>query len=125
MDKEITLVKNNQNRDWTDLEWIKEFYEFMQGDMPEGISLGKGGNPKLSKEKAFSIIWYLQEHFSILPDHIEKCSECGELYDSHSSGYHSELKGKFFCDGCFPPFLDEREDKIMERRFKRAQAKKV
>ena len=37
---EIKLQKNNSNRDWSDLEWIQEFHSFLQGDIPEGISLG-------------------------------------------------------------------------------------
>lgn len=110
MNKEISLLKNNDNRDDTDLEWLQEFYEFLQGDCPDKISLGRGHQPKLSRNKAFAIIWYLQEHFPVFPDHIEKCSDCGMLYDSHSSGYHSETRGKFYCGGCMPPFIDEEEN---------------
>lgn len=108
-EREIKLLKNNGNRDLSDLEWVSEFYEFMQGNVPEPIKLGRGSNPKLSKKKAMSIIWYLQEWFSILPDHIEICSVCGDLLDSYSSGKHSELTEKFYCDGCIPITLDEQE----------------
>jgi hypothetical protein len=100
MRQEIKLLKNNDNKKVEDLEWIDEFYRFLQGNVPDGIRLQRGHKPKLSEKKAFAIIWYLQEHLPILPDTIERCDKCGELYDSYSSGYHSEKKGKFFCDGC-------------------------
>jgi hypothetical protein len=98
--KEIKLIKNNQNRDWEDIEWVREFYEFLQGNVPEGIQLGKGGGPRLSKKKAFSVIWYLQEHFPLLPDQIEQCSVCGDLYNSYSEGYYSDVNEKGYCSGC-------------------------
>ena len=100
MSKEITLIKNNDKKDWDDLEWIDEFYEFLQGNLPEGMTLGKGHNPKLSQKKAFSIIWYLQEHFPVLPDHIEQCSNCGKLFDDWRGGLYWQTKGKHYCDGC-------------------------
>lgn len=100
MSNEIKLLKNNQNRTDTDLEWIDEFYKFLMGEVPEDISLGKGHKPKLSPKKAMAVIWYLQEHFSIFPDTIEQCSNCQNLYDSASEGIYWETKGKSFCGGC-------------------------
>lgn len=94
MSKKIKLLKNNDKKDWTDLLWIEEFYEFLQGTNPESISAKK---LSLSNKDAFRIIWYLQEHLSVFPDQIEKCSECDGLYDSHSEGHHSEKLNKFFC----------------------------
>ena len=47
---EIKLQKNNSNRDWSDLEWIQEFHSFLQGDIPEGISLGDEYKVKLTPE---------------------------------------------------------------------------
>lgn len=115
MKKEITLFKNNDNRDWTDIQWIEEFYEFLQGKLPEGV--GMKHKPKLSKEQAFKIIWYLQEHFPILPDDIEQCDVCGEIYDSGSQGYHSELTHKSYCsDSCEPYRLYEREQRWEKRK---------
>ncbi len=67
---------------------------------------------KLTPKKAFSIIWYLQEHFSILPDTIERCDVCNNLFDSESQGHHSELTGKHYCcENCEPVGLYEREQK--------------
>lgn len=100
MENEIKLLKNNDNRKDSDLEWVREFYDFLQGDLPESISIGKGHKPKMSSKKAMSIIWYLQEHFPVLPDKIERCSYCEGLYNSWSQGGYWESKMKHFCDGC-------------------------
>jgi predicted RNA-binding Zn-ribbon protein involved in translation (DUF1610 family) len=96
----IKLLKNNGNRDCRDLEWIDEFYRFLQGDCPENIHLDKGSQPKLSRKKAFAIIWYLQEQLPVFPDNIERCSHCGELFDNYEGGYYSELEGRHYCESC-------------------------
>jgi hypothetical protein len=99
----IKLLKNNTTHpeNFQDIEWVREFYEFLQGNsLPEGISISRGHKPKMSSKKAMSIIWYLQEHFAILPDNIEKCSVCDGLFDTLSSGIYWETKGKHYCGGC-------------------------
>lgn len=96
----MKLIKNNSNRDWSDLEWIEEFYKFLQGEIPEGMVLGRGHKVKLSPDKAYMVIWYLQEHFSLLPDHIEKCYNCDCLFDTNVEGYYWEKKGRHYCNGC-------------------------
>jgi hypothetical protein len=97
---DIQLLKNNEKRTDTDLEWVTEFYEFLQGHLPDSIGMGRGHQPKMSAKKAWSVIWYLQEHFPIIPDQIEKCSNCDNLFDSWSGGIYWETKGKHFCDSC-------------------------
>jgi len=96
--REIQLLKNNDHKDWDDLQWVEEFNEFLTGAAPKTITMGRGHQPKLSAKKAYSIIWYLQEHFPLLPDHIEKCDHCNNLFDSYSTGYWCESRGKHFCD---------------------------
>lgn len=104
MDKTIVFRDKNHHyenkQEWTDLEWMDEFYKFLQGKVPEKISIGRGHQPKLSDKKANTIIWYLQEHMRILPDNIEKCDTCKELFDAHSEGIYWETKGKHYCGGC-------------------------
>ena len=34
MENEIKLLKNNDKRADSDLEWIQEFYMFLQGEVP-------------------------------------------------------------------------------------------
>ena len=91
---------NEVRKDWDDLQWIDEFYQFLQGKVPDEMQCGKGNQPKLSPKKAFTIIWYLQEHLRILPDHIEQCDVCKELFNTWSEGIYWESKGKHFCGGC-------------------------
>lgn len=100
MDNEIILLKNNDNRTDSDLEKVQEFYKFLQGEVPNGIVVNETTTLNLTPETAFTIIWYLQEHLSVFPDNIEKCSICGELYDSYSEGYHSEKRDLFMCSSC-------------------------
>lgn len=100
MSNKIKLLKNNQKREWSDTEWVQEFYEFLQGRVPETIKLSRGHKPVLSKKQAFSIIWYLQEHFSIIPDNIERCDYCNVIFDSNIEGGYWEAKGKIFCNCC-------------------------
>ena len=85
----------------SNIEEIRKFYRFLTGEeIPEGIKLAKGYKPKMSEKKAFSIIWYLQERMHILPDTIERCDVCGELYDTECEGLHWESKGKSYCGYC-------------------------
>lgn len=98
---EIKLLKNNNNRTDSDIEKVIEFYRFLTGEeIPGNISMVRGHAPKMSENKAFSIIWYLQEHLSILPDNIERCNSCGGLYDTNSEGLYWETKGKHYCGVC-------------------------
>lgn len=98
----IKLLKNNTTfKARTDFEWVEEFYKYMQGETPENIS----GDPmNLSSEQAYDIVWYLKEHFSLLPDNIFKCDVCQELFDADCSGMYSENGDEFgryhFCTGC-------------------------
>lgn len=65
---------------------VTELYEYLTDEkIPEGIHVGS--RPKLSKNKAWSLIWFLQEVTHCLPGHIEKCDVCGELYDTDQEGY--------------------------------------
>lgn len=97
MNKEINLQKNNDNRDWENIEWIQEFHNFLQGEIPENIRC----TPlNLTSEQSSLIIWYLQEHFPVFPDHIEMCGDCKQMYDSHSEGCYYEIEGKHYCGAC-------------------------
>lgn len=99
MRNKIQFIKYN-DRDWTSLEWIQEFFDFLQGEMPENVQISRGHAPKMSPKKAMSVIWYLQEHMPVIPDTIERCDNCGGLFDYDESGLYWESKGKYFCDGC-------------------------
>ena len=98
--KERPPVKGRK-ADWEIFSRLSLFFDFLKGDVPETITLQKPLN--LSDEDAFLIIWYLQEHFPIIPDNIEKCDNCNTIYDTYSGGYYSEDGneiGHFFCSVC-------------------------
>ena len=115
MKNQIKLQKNNDNRADTDLQWLEEFYEFLKGSNEKGMRLGK----KLSPNQAYSVIYYLQEHLPVFPDTIEKCSVCNSLYDSNSSGHHSEKTAKHYCDNCEYIAPSQKEEDAWERRQKK------
>jgi hypothetical protein len=77
---------------------INQLYEYLQGELPKGVTCFV---PKLSKDNAFSVIWFLQEVIGCLPSKYEKCSECDEIYNSEAEGHYSELNGKSYCGGCW------------------------
>jgi len=86
----------------SDLELSNELFQFLQGNVTDEYSIDAGNVPKLSPDQAWAVIWYVGELHWKIPDHIDRCEWCGDLYDSHSEGdcldygeppYH-------FCDGC-------------------------
>ena len=87
--------------EYTDKEYLektKEFFNFLKGEIPESIHIeNEDGKIKLNTEKAFLIIWYLQEHYHIIPDNIEKCNECDYLFDTHSEGGYCEKFSIHYC----------------------------
>lgn len=100
MSNKLKLLRNNSNRKWDDTQWVEEFIEFLQGEIPEGIHIPRGHQPKMSAKKAKSIVWYPQEHFSIIPDTIEVCDSCGSVFNYEQGGIYWETKGKCYCGGC-------------------------
>jgi len=92
--------ESTHRADWDDEQWLTEFFEFLKGTAPDGIKMGHGHQPKLSPKKAFSIIWYLQEHMRVLPDRIDQCWRCGGLFDSWREGLYWESKGRNYCGSC-------------------------
>ena len=52
--------------------------------LPDGVTMAN--QPTLSRQNAFSVVWFLQEHLRILPDNIELCFKCGCLYDADYGG---------------------------------------
>ncbi len=104
--------KRNQFVDCRDK--LDVLYKYLMGiELPEGVCCQM---PRLSANKAFSVIWFLQEIMRCLPDNIEQCDGCKELFDTDSSGIHIDDQWKHtrsgrtvgrkhwgrFCDGCYP-----------------------
>lgn len=89
----------------TSLEQVEELYEFLQGTPPKSIIMGKQTQPVLTKEQAFAVVWFLQEHMHLLPDSYQQCSVCEDLFDSREEGFYVE-EGPYahnhYCEGCAP-----------------------
>jgi hypothetical protein len=76
------------------IEKIEELYKFLQGEVPECLSMKRP--PHLSGKMAFRIIYYLQEVMGVIPDKFERCSTCGDIYNSEAEGSSKTLH----CDCC-------------------------
>jgi len=98
--KDENHLSDENRKEWNTEDWIKEFYQFLQGKNVDGIQTSKHDTPKLTEKKAYTVIWYLQEHLRILPSNIERCNNCGELFDSNLGGTYWEAKGNHYCSGC-------------------------
>lgn len=86
----------------SDLEMTEELLEFLQGNMPEGTFVPHKTRARLTREQAWTVIWYLGNQYWQVTDHIEKCDICGSLYDTWSEGSTLDY-GKFpysFCGSC-------------------------
>lgn len=68
------------------IEQIDELLEMLTGkELPEGMVMCS--QPQLSRKQAFSVVWFLQEHLLILPDHFEMCNVCEGLFDTRHDGF--------------------------------------
>lgn len=107
----ITALRSTEpeNKVLITVEQVQEFYEFLQGNIPyndaQKITFTKP--PKVSKETAVDIIYYLQEVAHIIPDTYESCKKCGDFFDSDNDGC---LAGFCECCGCQHPEFVEQED---------------
>ena len=98
------------------IDQVNEFYQYLQGEIPEGFVGVK--SPKLSPRRAFNVIYVLQEHLHLLPDHYELCCQCHQLYDSWREG--RIIRGRFYCGCCY----DTRRTEINYRRSELRRIKK-
>jgi hypothetical protein len=68
------------------LESVEELMAMLTGgELPSGMVMRH--QPHLDQQEAFSVIWFLQEHLRVLPDHFEQCSVCHGLFDTHCGGF--------------------------------------
>lgn len=78
---------------------VVKLYNFLQGKPIETLC-AFSNKLNLSEEEAYSIIYYLQEEMHLIPDHYERCGECGRIYDSDKEGMYSEASNRLLCDDC-------------------------
>ena len=69
--------------------------DFLQGvKLPDGVTCEM---PSLSTDQATTVLWFLQVEMRCLPDNIERCTVCGELYDTDCGGI--DLDDQYMLDG--------------------------
>ena len=84
----------------TDLEFVTELIDFLQGTVPEGYKIPADKVPRLTAEQAYTVYWYLSNQYRKVPDNIRQCDACGELFDENSEGTKSETPPYDLCDDC-------------------------
>lgn len=66
----------------TDIGQVVELMDFLTGDrIPEYLE-----SPSLSREKAFGVIYFLQEYTHVISDNFEMCARCGAIFDTDTGG---------------------------------------
>jgi hypothetical protein len=79
---------------------IETIMEMLTGErLPDGVTMTHP--PKLDRETAFGIVWFLQEITSVIPDNFEMCANCGAIYDTRHGGATTsafEYEGGWYQD---------------------------
>jgi hypothetical protein len=89
-------LEGNSMKEEIKFEQVEKFYKYLQGEIPVGFVGVK--SPRLSSRMAFHVIYILQEELRVIPDNIERCVRCGELYDTWKEGDH--IGNGFYCGCC-------------------------
>ncbi len=84
-----------------DLAEVQQVYDMLTGKLPEGVRLQHP--PELPGNEAWAVIWFLQEVSRVLPDTIDRCDYCGNLYDGGetSPGYIDDTDDWFWEETTF------------------------
>ena len=79
-----------------------ELFAFLQGTAPNGYKIPPAEMPKLSAEQAWTVIWYLGNQYWQVPDFVELCDVCGELYNKQSEGTTLDYGDApyHYCESC-------------------------
>lgn len=85
-----------------DLERTEALFGFLQGGLPKGCKIGRGHQPKLTADQAWTVIWYLGNQYWQVTDRVERCDICGSLYHSWQGGQTLDYGNApySFCDNC-------------------------
>lgn len=98
----LPLDEQTAEPERTELERTNDLFAFLQGEVPKGHKYKRSHQPKLTADQAWTVIWYLGNEYWQVPDYIERCDVCGDLYDSQREGscldYGKAPYG--FCDSC-------------------------
>lgn len=98
-----TKDRHDSTYDPESLESVEVLYQMLRGgELPDGMTMPRGHQPRLTAKKAMSVIWFLQEQMGLIPDHYEACSVCEDLFDTWSEGTYVQSECKHYCGNCRP-----------------------
>jgi hypothetical protein len=86
-----------------DRQFVEDLYELLQGNVPEDVTPSCPKEvPKLTKDQAWFVIWWLGNSYRQVPDHVERCDVCGAVYNSWSEGQTLDFGNApySFCGNC-------------------------
>ena len=111
----------------TDLEVVEELYRFLQGEIPEGYQIRDERLPRLTPDQAWTVVWYLGNLYRQIPDRIERCELCGDIYDTWQEGETNDHRPGpvFVCGMCINSEEAQRQRRIgrkLERNRERLAA---
>ena len=83
-----------------DLGKTEELFAFLQGETPAGCRIADADVPHLTDAQAWTVIHHLGNLHWQVPDFIERCGVCGDLYDSEREGVCLDFGGPpfHFCE---------------------------
>lgn len=84
--KPVNPKDHRKNERIGEMKDIEGFYEFLQKDCG------------LKADVAFSVIYFLQETLPLIPDSIERCNDCDDIFDSDKEGQYCDECGHHHCD---------------------------
>lgn len=98
--------KHDEFSEEVTLEETQELMGFLQGNVPEGWTVPD--MPRLTRDQAFAVVYYLQEGMGLISDRFELCSDCGSIFDSNCEGgsidsedTEDEIEHGVYCDDCY------------------------
>lgn len=96
------MALSNQKNKPDDVDRVRELFSFLQGTVPPGYHVQDERVPQLTADQAWAVVWYVQELHWQVPDSIERCDLCGELFDSDAEGGYTDdgPQHDFCCGAC-------------------------
>jgi len=85
-----------------DLKKTQQLFDLLRGIVPDGCTIAPDHVPKLTDDQAWTVIWWLGNQYWQVTDHVERCDECGDLYNGWNAGECMDYGDApyNFCDHC-------------------------
>lgn len=113
----VEVEQYQQEHTLNTMEGCNSLYQWLQGKEDDDFLFKN--QPNLTADEAFAVIYYLQERFHVIPDTIEKCSCCNELYDSEDADVQEKIgdeRERACCRNCCCEEEEIRNIEVFYRR---------